>query len=278
MTEYHRLARGATYRWWKPIVEVVLFAVLAIALILAITPAIEAVFGRNLAGVPGIVTIGLTLAMLAPASMLAAKIVGRPIGTLVSVAGRVRWRWLAACLGVAIAMSLLGIVFYVVAGIGQWHVSHWPGWRAFAPLAAAVVIVIPLQAMGEEFAFRATLMQFIGAWVPWPIVPIVISGIVFALAHDLPLEGFVAIASFGLAAAYLAWRTGGIEATIALHVINNVSLFLMDAATGRAQTWITQLNTDIHWDATISDVLTNTLSAVILARIWRRYFLATSRA
>ena len=51
----------------------------------------------------------------------------------------------------------------------------------------------------------------------------VVSSVVFALLHgtqNLPL--FVDRLAFGLLAAVLVWRTGGLEAGIAAHVINNV--------------------------------------------------------
>ena len=66
-------------------------------------------------------------------------------------------------------------------------------------------------------------MQALGSLVARPWFGIVISAVVFALLHGLqnpPL--FVDRLAFGLLAGWLVWRTGGLEAGIAAHVVNNV--------------------------------------------------------
>ena len=58
------------------------------------------------------------------------------------------------------------------------------------------------------------------------------SSLVFALLHgtqNLPL--FADRLAFGLLAALLVWRTGGLEAGIAAHVINNVFAYLIAGLT-----------------------------------------------
>ena len=92
----------------------------------------------------------------------------------------------------------------------------------------------------------------------------------FGLAHGLAIQGFLAITVFGVVAAWLTIRTGGLEAAIALHVVNNVSMFLFDAATGRGGVWVTELNTEITWTATAVDLAVNVLYAAIIARLYAR--------
>jgi hypothetical protein len=61
---------------------------------------------------------------------------------------------------------------------------------------------------------------------------VVVSSVVFALLHgtqNLPL--FVDRLAFGLLAAILVWRTGGLEAGIAAHVINNVFAYVIAGLT-----------------------------------------------
>ncbi len=38
--------------------------------------------------------------------------------------------------------------------------------------------------------------------------------------------------AFGIAASWLVWRTGGLEASIALHVLNNLGAFIVAILTG----------------------------------------------
>lgn len=274
MTPYHRLARTATYRWWKPLAELAVFAALLVLFWLTVIPALYALLGPGDDGVPGIVKLGLTIAVATPAAVLAARSLGRGWGALWSVEHRLRGRWLATCAVVAVAMLVLS------AGLGAAAEAlgaplgpdrgGWVGWDRFGPLALAVVLVIPLQASAEEVVFRGTLLQALGAWVPWRWVPIVVTSIVFALAHGLPLAGFVAIATFGAVAAWLTIRTGGLEAAIALHVVNNTTLFLLDAATGRGDRWVTELNTDVTWPSTLIDVTVNLVYAAVIVRLAAR--------
>ena len=266
---YHRLARTEGYRWWKPVLELVVFVVVLFALWFVLMPEVYALVGDEEDGAPGIIKLGLTLACLTPASLLAARIVGRPARSLFSVELRFRARWFFVCCAVALAFIALQTVIGLAIPGGPER-GGFVGWDRFGPLAIAVVLVIPLQASSEEFVFRGTLVQALGAWVRWPWVAIVISGVAFGAVHALPLAGFIAITTFGVVAAWLSIRTGGIEAAVALHVLNNVTFFLIDAATGRADQWISELNKDITWKATAFDVAINLLYGVAIAKLYAR--------
>jgi hypothetical protein len=54
--------------------------------------------------------------------------------------------------------------------------------------------------------FRGTLVQALAAWVRPPWFAILVSSLAFGLAHGLPMAGFVATATLGLAAAWLTVR------------------------------------------------------------------------
>jgi membrane protease YdiL (CAAX protease family) len=213
---------------------------------------------------------------LLPVAFLAARIAGRPAGMLSSVAGRVRWRWLGIC-----ALAALGFLAFSfgasllvnqATGIALGPArGGWVGWDEFLPLAIVVVAVIPFQAAAEEYGFRGVLLQAVGAWVSPPVVAIAISSVVFGFVHGLPPPGFVAIASFGVVAAWLAIRTGGLEAALAVHVLNNVTHFLLDAATGRGNVWVSQLNAHITWPVAAIDVVSNVLYGVLIVLLYRRF-------
>jgi len=275
---YHRVARTERYRWWKPLVELVVFVLLLCGLWVSAIPALYKLVGPAENGAPGIIKLGLTIACALPAAFVAARLVGRPWGSLFSVDGRFRGKWFAICVAIAVANIVVSVGISAAAEalghpFGARH-GAWVGWEQFAPLAITVVIVIPLQASAEEFAFRGTLLQAVGAWVRPPWFAIVLSSVLFGLAHGLSLAGFAAITTFGIAAAWLTIRTGGLEAAIALHVMNNVTLFLFDAATGRADRWVTELNTEIEWVGTAVDVAMTVLYAAVIAKLHSRRVLA----
>ena len=94
------------------------------------------------------------------------------------------------------------------------------------------MLTSPIQAVAEEIFFRGYLLQALGSLVPRPWFGVVVSSVVFALLHgtqNLPL--FVDRLAFALLAGLLLWRTGGLEAGIAAHVINNVFAYVIAGLT-----------------------------------------------
>jgi uncharacterized protein len=188
----------------------------------------------------GLALLNLSLAGMIPVVLLTAWLVNglRP-GFVLDVLGRVRWRWFALCLGLAVVtFAVTGVVAAAVPGADS---DSGPSLHFSAARVAAYALVIllltPLQAAGEEFAFRGYLLPAIGAVARWRWVAIVGSAAVFALAHGVqnaPL--FVDRLAFGLLAGWLAVRTGGIEAGISLHVVNNFLAFGSALASGTIAT------------------------------------------
>lgn len=271
---YLRLARTERYRWWKPILELLLVVVFLVLLWIVVLVPTLALAGPADDGVPGLMKLGVSIAVALPATLLAARLTGRPWRTLLSVDGRFRGRWFASCLLIALAQTVVGVgAATALAALGlplSPEPGPWVGWREFAPLAISVLGVIPLQAAAEEFLFRGTFMQALGAWVRPAWFAILVSSVAFGLAHALPLAGFVWITTLGLVAAWLTVRTGGLEASIALHAVNNVSFFLFEAAYGRGDRWITELNVDVRWSATFAGAVLTALYGLVIARLHAR--------
>lgn len=253
---YHRMFRAHTgYRWWKPLVAIAIGFALYFGFSLVwqqgLVLIVEAVGGRQ-AGVDLVdaaqrnpqdssnplvmlLTLG-ALATMVPAVIIAVRLAGLGgWGQLTSVVGRLRWRWLARCI-------VPGAVFIGVSiGLNVLTSSIWPEQGAVtapgtatppAALFASIVIIllfVPLQAAGEEFAFRGLAMQSLGSWVRWPVVAIVVPVVGFAFAHSYNVWGRLDVSALGIAFAYLTWRTGGLEAGIVAHVINNVVVFIIAA-------------------------------------------------
>ena len=89
-------------------------------------------------------------------------------------------------------------------------------------MLVAIALVVPVQAYAEELVFRGYLMQTIGRWLKHPAWAIVIPAPLFMLGHLYDLWGQLSVLVMGLAAGYITWCTGGLEAAIALHVVNNL--------------------------------------------------------
>jgi membrane protease YdiL (CAAX protease family) len=169
--------------------------------------------------------IDLVLASLIPVAILLSWALHR-IGPrwLLSVAGRLRWRLLLACLGAAVvSLAATLVVGAVLPGQTDSTTGHASFTRTTVAFLLVIAVLTPLQASGEEFMFRGYLTQCLGALSRQAWVPVVITGLVFGLFHGLgqSLPVFLSRFAFGLVAGYLAIRTGGLEAGIAMHTLNN---------------------------------------------------------
>jgi len=277
---YHRLARTERYRWWKPIVEVVLCVLFWLLLVLVVVLPTSFLIGPGEDGPRGLLKLGIAIASMLPAACLAARVTRGAWRPLLSVDGHVRWRWLGVCLVVALAQVVVRFgVEAALAAAGHpvtLERGPWVGWAPFAPLALVVVVAIVPQAAAEEVLVRGTLVQALGAWIRQPWVAILVSSALFGLAHGLPLAGFASTATLGVAAAWLTIRTGGLEAAVALHALHNVSWFLLDAATGRSDRWVTDMFVDVRWIQTLVDVPLAGLYAVAIGVLYSRRFTSTS--
>ncbi|MDN6201465.1 MAG: CPBP family intramembrane metalloprotease, partial [Micrococcaceae bacterium] len=66
-------------------------------------------------------------------------------------------------------------------------------------------------------------------WLRHPAFAILLPVPLFVIGHDYELLGQIDIAVFAIAAGWLSWRTGGLEAAMALHIVGNASIFVFVA-------------------------------------------------
>lgn len=189
--------------------------------------------------------VNLGWAVAIPLTWLVVRAVhGQARGRLASVVGRLRWRWFAVCLLLAtITLAVTIAVGSVLPDQGGGTVEvdgALNPWTSTArDFLLVIVLLTPLQAAGEEYVFRGYLAQALGGLAaPWGRrvaagVAIVVPSLLFALAHgaqDLPI--FIDRLAFGLVAGVVVLITGGLEAGIAMHVLNNLFAFGLALAVG----------------------------------------------
>lgn len=248
---YHRLARSwPKYAWWKPLVTGVIAVsfYLVMAVFLAVIFFVIALLDPQGAGVPfdrliyeGVIDNSsplilafslITVALMLPALVLATLIMGpRPLGLLSSVTGRLRWRWMLRLVLPAVVAFGASLVLYLLV------LPPIMGDELLPPVATAntwvllavIVLLVPLQATAEEYVFRGYLMQAIGGWLRHPAFAILLPVPLFMLGHLYDIWGLLDVGVFALFAGWLTWRTGGLEAAIVAHVVNNASIFALSA-------------------------------------------------
>ncbi|GAB3713514.1 lysostaphin resistance A-like protein [Mariniluteicoccus flavus] len=214
----------------------------------------------------GMLAAHLSIAILIPISWALVRFVHRLRGGwLVSVWAAPRWRYLAACF--LISLVVFGTYVSTLPLRGQPLQLHPQ--QGFWAFLVVILLTSPLQAIAEEVFFRGYLLQAFGGLARTPWVGIVASALVFALFHgtqNVPL--FVSRFVFGLLAGWLVVRTGGLEAGIAAHVVNNVFAFTLAGLTSTIAA--ARGLTVITWTAAFGDVLTFAavaLGAAVVARL-----------
>ncbi|MFT3796986.1 lysostaphin resistance A-like protein [Microbacterium sp.] len=171
-----------------------------------------------------------SIALMLPSYQLASLIVnGTRLGLISSAAGRLRWAWMLRCGVVALVVAI------VLTGLMLLIPGEAPG-GALSPLWAVslliVLLLVPVQAAAEEYVFRGYLAQAIGRWLRHPAFAILLPVPLFMLGHLYDWVGQLGVGLFAVAAGWLTWRTGGLEAAIALHVVNNTVAFVLAVVTG----------------------------------------------
>ncbi|MEU5088946.1 CPBP family intramembrane glutamic endopeptidase [Streptomyces sp. NPDC021356] len=174
----------------------------------------------------------LLLASLVPFVLIAVGWIGRrPAGTASSVTGGLRWRWLGVCVLVALPVLALSCAAVLLLPGQDVAPSGWAPWEVFLPALAMLVVLVPLQSAAEEYLFRGWLLQSVGAFFRSPWCAVAPQAVLFAAAHGWgTLWGFAELVVFGMLAGWLTVRTGGLEATIGLHAVNNLLAFGLSAA------------------------------------------------
>jgi len=182
----------------------------------------------------------------------------RQLAWLWSVGPGVRWRYGLLCLLLAV------VVVGAFAGLAYLGSEGWNPPGDWAWFLLAIIVTSPFQALGEEVLFHGYLMQAFGLVWSRPWFPILASATLFALFHGAQNPWlFLSRLAFGLLAGALVWRTGGLEAAVAAHVVNNLAAFSLALFTGQLQA--TRTMTEVSWLAGLSDV---GLFAVFAAAAW----------
>lgn len=175
---------------------------------------------------------------------------------LSSVAPRLRWRFLFVCLALSVValVASLGVGLLLPLAPGESPVG---GANEFTTQTRNFLLVIllltPLQAAGEEYLFRGYLTQAFGSlvWARRASQALAVLGpaLIFALFHGLSQDApvFFDRFAFGVVAGILVIRTGGLEAAIAMHVLNNFLAFGLALAFGDLTTALNATGDSSWW-------------------------------
>ena len=275
---YHRQLQGIKGAWWRLVVAIVGSVVglvaAAVAAVFVVTVAARAVGYGDFTFDPNdginaaeMLATNLGLILLIPvAALLARTLYGIKPRRLSSVRRGLRWTWLGAC--VAMAASVWVLLFaLVLAGV----LAEGSARLVSAVVAFLLVVLFttPLQAAGEEYIFRGLLMQAFGATRLPTWCCCVATGALFATAHlQFQPALFADRLLLGVVFAWLVVRTGGLEASIAIHAIKNVAVLVPAGLLGDVEEAIDP--GAVTWVPFVVDVVLLAIVVPWIAHQWRR--------
>ena len=219
----------------------------------------------------GMLAANLGLAALIGVSMLAVRFLHRRQSVwLSSVQPGVRWRFMLIV--VVVAAIVLNTAYWLTEGRVDFHWNPSPNLWIWLVL---IVLTAPLQAAGEEYFFRGYLMQVVGSVLRQKWVVVVLAGLAFAALHgtqNVPL--LLSRIAFGVLMGALVVLTGGLEAAIAAHAVNNVLAFGYAAMSGGVAG--ARSLTEVTWTTAGINILAYAVIAAIAYVIGRAMRVATA--
>lgn len=231
--------------WWRGllailgVVVVMLVGQILTFLMLLLGQVYPELNGGLVLGPIGILALNIGLILLIPGSLLLSKLLYGSARDLLSVVGRLRWGLMARAALVVLPVWAVFIGAGLVLGV-----------QPPSPIVIVIMVICilttPLQAAGEEMAFRGLLFRATATWAPRGIgivVGMVVSSVLFSIAHFVPnpwMASYYFI--FGLSLAIIAWRTGGLEVPILIHAVHNTFSFAVGLLTTGSVDALTQRN------------------------------------
>ncbi|MDR1833663.1 MAG: CPBP family intramembrane metalloprotease [Propionibacteriaceae bacterium] len=163
------------------------------------------------------------VACIGVAMLLGLAFFGQKPRWLASIEGKFRWGFLGWSLLIAVPLYVAFnlVDFFLAEDVELAWMPHT------VPMILIILLTTPLQCAGEEYLFRGLINRSFGSLPKGRTAGMVcgfaVSAVVFAAAHmatDIWLISFYLL--FSAVGCLLTWKTGGLEAAIAIHVANNL--------------------------------------------------------
>ena len=249
---YHRqFAALPDNRWFKPILVALLtlvFYLIAIV-VLFVGFFVWALFALGADGdfnawsgqlidvntTTGVLFGLISVILMWPATELATLcIYRRSFSSMISLRGGTRWGRLGRYLLVGAAVWVVCAIVMVAFSDGAMgSLTSGIVWNSQGlAMLVAIILLVPFQATAEEVVLRGLAMNIIGSWLRHPAWAVLIPVPFFVVGHVYDLPGLIDVGIFAVIVGTLTIITGGLEAGIAFHIVNNVFAFGLGVLAG----------------------------------------------
>jgi uncharacterized protein len=156
----------------------------------------------------------------------------RSLLSVITIKSRVNWGKIVK--GALLWAVILGIftVPSLILYPGDYEFTFNP--NSFFLLLVLSLIAFPIQSSFEEIFFRGYLMQGIGLLFKKPIIPLIITSVIFGLLHffngtSISSSGFIVFYTIilGLMLGIIVLGENGIETAMGVHIANNLYVALL---------------------------------------------------
>lgn len=190
--QFLALARTGQNAWWRYLVSLGVIlgcwfggsVVLGLLLVVTI-PDLQVTDAGQFLGVPvwaNLTILLLTFIPLLVGLWLAVHFVHRrPFLSLITPQPRFDWK--RAAVGFGLFLGLAGLVCLVEAGLYPGRYQFSLNWSEFLPCLPIALLLVPLQTSAEELLMRGYLLQGLGLVFRRPVVPVLLTSLIFMALH-----------------------------------------------------------------------------------------------
>lgn len=265
-----------SYRWFRPIVTALLAAVFFIVIsnVMTLITSMIVPGGReayeqlktgydgfdaySLAG--AIMSLGSIACMLLALFLATLVLRDRPLSSYSSARGGWRFSVFFKCFAICLVVSALPVAIITIIGAGDKTPTK------FTILGFILCTILgPLQCIAEEYIFRGLLFQAVGSWTKNVVIAIIISMVLFMSQHPYNIYGVLEVGAMGALMCIAVVITKGLEASSAIHITNNMTLFYL---TGFG---ISKIQKNAELESLIESTIIYLVYVIILYVISKKY-------
>ncbi len=188
--------------------------------------------------IAGLAFLFLSLASLVVITPLVARLLHKqPIKSLFTARSSFSWNLFFASGGIYMGMQL--ILFAVAYAIDPSAVEYVFDGARYWPFFIVVILLVPLQCLGEEVLFRGYIQQGVSQLTSRVAFRLLVPALMFTGMHatnpDWAAGGVAAVALYltlGTYLGFLALKFNGLEACAGLHTANNLLSFSFITSSG----------------------------------------------